>query len=116
MQTHHIPVMRSARYYTLGELNAKTSHVYIALHGYGQLASSIIHKFDDLIDGQVFVIAPEGLSRFYWDGMTGQVGASWMTKEDRNLEIEEYCDFLQSIYAHFFPKIPTHAQIHLLGF
>ena len=82
MKIHHIPVKRQARYYTLGTLDTNTKHVYIVLHGYGQLASQIIHKFDDMAD-EVFIIAPEGLSRFYWDGMTGTVGASWMTKEDR---------------------------------
>ena len=115
MKIHHIPVKRQARYYTLGTLDTNTKHVYIVLHGYGQLASQIIHKFDDMAD-EVFIIAPEGLSRFYWDGMTGTVGASWMTKEDREFEITEYCDFLQAVFESFQAAIPQNAKIHVLGF
>ena len=115
MDIHHIPITRQARYYTLGELNAKTTQIYIVLHGYGQLASQIIRKFDKM-PSDVFIIAPEGLSRFYWDGTKGHVGASWMTKEDRNYEIEEYCNFLQAVFDHFILSMPNNALVNVLGF
>ena len=35
-------------------------------------------------------MAPEGLSRFYLEGFSGKVGATWMTREDRLNDIDNY--------------------------
>lgn len=115
VSTHHIKIEKTAHFYTLGELNASTKHIYIILHGYGQLASRLVQKFSHLGE-DVFAIAPEALSRFYWDGTTGQVGASWMTKADRESEIEDYCDYIQQVYEQFLPQIPQNCKVHLFGF
>ena len=34
----HIKVERTARYFTLGELNEHTEQIWFVCHGYGQLA------------------------------------------------------------------------------
>ncbi len=112
---HHISVKKEARYYTLGDLNKNTETFFIALHGYGQLAERLIQKFNHLNDN-TFVLAPEALSRFYWNEKTGQSGASWMTKNDREYEILDYCNYLQKLYEIFLPKIPTNCKIIVLGF
>ena len=43
---NHIQVTKTARYFTLGELNEKTLEVWFVLHGYAQLASDFIKDFD----------------------------------------------------------------------
>ena len=48
MQAHQIKFPRTAHYYTLGNPSKSTKKFFIVLHGYGQLASQIIHKFKDL--------------------------------------------------------------------
>ncbi|MGH7656893.1 MAG: alpha/beta hydrolase, partial [Gemmatimonadales bacterium] len=70
-----------------------------ACHGYGQLAEPFLGFLAPaMVPGRV-VIAPEALSRFYLDSGTGRVGASWMTREARSREIEDYVAFLDEVRA-----------------
>ena len=73
-----------ARYFTAGTLGTKTRQVWIIFHGYGQLAPYFLKKFEPLATENIYIIAPEGLSRFYLSELTEQgridnkVGATWM--------------------------------------
>lgn len=117
MQEHHLEVKRTARYFTLGELNASTQNIWFVLHGYGQLAQFFIRKFEGLNDGQTFVVAPEALSRFYLEGVSGRVGASWMTKEERSYEISDYIYYLNHLYDTLLADYDlSKVNIHFLGF
>ncbi len=115
MQSHTIKFPSTAHYYTIGTPSESIQHVFFVLHGYGQLASQIIHKFDALPE-QVLVVAPEGLSRFYWNEQKGIVGASWMTKKDRLAAIEDYSSYLQQLYETYCAQLKPTVQVHLLGF
>lgn len=115
MQEHQIKFSKTAHYYTLGEPSANCKKVFFVLHGYGQLASRIIYKFDQL-PPPYLIVAPEGFSRFYWNEKKGIVGASWMTKADRLNEIEDYANYIQHLYAHFIAQLPADVEINVLGF
>ncbi len=117
---HHLTFNFKARYYISGEITENTKHILFALHGYGQLAQYFIRKFAALESKGVVVIAPEGLSRFYLDPLEGagrktnRVGATWMTKEDRLVDIENYVNYLDTVFAQTVGdrKIP----VSVLGF
>ncbi|HET9799316.1 MAG TPA: hypothetical protein VFP90_15060 [Gemmatimonadaceae bacterium] len=101
---HSIRVRRTARYYTLGPTHGFPRELWVVLHGYGQLAARFLAWFGPLDDGTRLVVAPEGLSRFYLDPIAerrGQasprVGATWMTREDREHEIEDYIAYLEQL-------------------
>lgn len=101
---HSIRVRRTARYYTLGPTHGFPRELWIVLHGYGQLARRFLAAFEGLDDGTRLVVAPEGLSRFYLDPVserrqheTPRVGATWMTREDRLAEIEDYIAYLEQL-------------------
>ena len=117
MTEHHVAVTRNARYYQLGELTAQTQHIWFVLHGYGQLATYFLRHFTPLTeaDPNVVVIAPEALSRFYLSGNSGRVGASWMTREDRLTEIEDYVAYLNQLATPILAAAPG-AQVTVLGF
>ena len=115
MQSHQIKFPRTAHYYTLGANAANCKHLLLVMHGYGQLASKMIHKFNQLDEGYL-VVAPEGFSRFYWNEEKGIVGASWMTKMDRLEEIEDYTNYLQYLLGQFQAQIPQNTPITVLGF
>lgn len=115
MKAHEIKFPRTAHYYTIGELSPDIKRVFFVFHGYGQLASNFVHKFDQLGD-DCLVIAPEGFSRFYWNEAKGIVGASWMTKVDRLKEIEDYCNYIEHLYFHFINQLPNNIQINIFGF
>lgn len=113
-KSNHIAVSKTARYFTLGELNIATSEVWFVLHGYAQLASDFIEDFEVLNDGSRFIVAPEGLNRFYARGFGGKPAATWMTSEDREKEISDYVTYLDTLYASL--NIPSRVKVVVLGF
>lgn len=117
MNEHHLKVSRTARYCTVGELSAATESVWFVLHGYGQLAPYFIRKFESIASSTTLVVAPEALSRFYLEGFTGRVGATWMTREERQAEIEDYVDYLNQLYQHVLGGFDVKSlEINILGF
>ncbi len=118
---HHIKAQRTARYFTLGEMSDRVREFWVVLHGYGQLAQYFLRYFYPLNDGTRYFIAPEGLSRFYLDDRFERVGASWMTREDRQLEIEDQAAYLtqvfESVWSNFDPFIGGKGvKVNVLGF
>lgn len=114
---HIVKVERTARYYTLGNLGQETKTIWIVLHGYGQLASFFIKKFNDIVDDETFIVAPEGISRFYLDEKYNRVGASWTTREHKESEAEEYVNFLNGVYHKIISQTTNNAvKINILGF
>jgi predicted esterase len=89
----------------------------VVLHGYGQLAADFIEDFASLVTPDRCVVAPEGLSRFYVDGMDTheRVGASWMTREAREAEIDDYIEALDDTLSHF-AEGERPASLCVLGF
>ena len=82
----------------LGAPSEPPAELWYVCHGYGQLAHRFIKRFEALASADRVVVAPEGLSRFYVRGAGGTVGASWMTREDREEEIADYVRFLDALY------------------
>lgn len=113
---HAFPVTRTAHYATLGDSGPQVKKLWVVTHGYGQLAKTFVNRFTGIMDNETLVIAPEGLSRFYWGGFDGPVVASWMTREDRLDEIADFCNMLDQLYAHYVPKCHPDVEIILLGF
>ncbi len=103
-QEHRFDVSRSARAFTLG--GASATDAWVVLHGYGQLAARFLRSFVPLATPARRIVAPEGLSRFYLDAASGRVGASWMTKEDRAREIQDYLAYLEQVRSALVPPVP----------
>ena len=125
---HHVAITKTARYATLGAPGPRTTQVWFVLHGFGQLARYFIRDFAPLDDGRRLIVAPEALSRFYLgevDGSTSaqaRVGATWMTREDRLVEIEDYVRYLDVLHAQVLGTVEAGAveissiQTVVLGF
>jgi predicted esterase len=107
---HRLTVSRSARCFSQG--GDAAVEAWVVLHGYGQLGSRFLRGFESIATPERLVVAPEGLSRFYLDTGSGKVGASWMTKEDRRHEIEDYLAYLEQVRAAVVPPVP----LTILGF
>lgn len=102
---HHIRVERTARYFTLGgSPDVPTTSWWFVLHGYGQLAGLFIRFFADLAADDSCVVAPEALNRFYVvnpdvaPARDRPVGATWMTREDRESEVADYVEYLDAVF------------------
>ena len=89
----HLAVARNARYFTLGETGPAVDEIWFALHGYAQLAGAFARYCQPLAAPRRLVVVPEALSRFYLGdhtkpaGPDARIGASWMTREDRQADI-----------------------------
>ncbi|GGD69612.1 esterase [Emticicia aquatilis] len=117
MTEHQIKVERTARYYTLGELNENTKTIWFVVHGYGQLSQYFIKKFASIVDNQTFIVAPEAPSRFYLGEDFKRVGASWMTRELRQSEIDDNNDYLNALYDSLLKDHDlNNISINILGF
>ena len=92
-----IQVQKTGRYFTVGD-PIEATHLIFALHGYSQLAFYFIRPFEALNPKKYFIVCPEGLHRFYRQGNNGNVGATWMTKEDRESDIADYVLYLDQVY------------------
>ena len=114
---------RSARCAVRGpEDPGSVRELWIALHGYGQLATDMVAGLSALDDGTRLIVAPEALSRFY-DARgelsrhhEARVGASWMTREERLRDIEDVIGWLQQAYESYAARVPTSATVHVIGF
>jgi predicted esterase len=113
---HHIPVTRTARYHTLGQPGRQVRHLWYVLHGYGQLSAYFIRHFEAILDAETLVVAPEGLSLFYLPPGWNRVGATWMTKEKRQSEIEDYIAYLNQVHAAVMEIVPEDVMVTVLGF
>ena len=115
---HHLTVSRTARYFQAGTLTPATRQLWVVCHGYGQLAEYFLRHFRALAaaDPTTVVVAPEGLSRFYLSGTGGRVGATWMTKEDRLMEIDDYVAYLNQLTDHLLAAAPADVRVTVLGF
>ncbi|MGI8546002.1 MAG: alpha/beta hydrolase [Gemmatimonadaceae bacterium] len=123
----HITVPRTARYYTLGAPNELVRNVWIVCHGFSQLALSFMEPFLGLGADTRLIVAPEALSRFYLDSRpahsgSSRVGATWMTREDREVEIIDTVAYLDALYERLLLELANRMvardmiRMHALGF
>lgn len=104
VELHHITVRRTARYCTLG--GGAPRSVWYVLHGYRQLADRFIERFRPIASPGRLIVAPEALNRLYLDdepgslkahGADSPVGATWMTRHERETEIADYVGYLDRL-------------------
>lgn len=115
MDSKYLNINFKARYYSCSELTDDTEYILLALHGYGQLASYFSRHFKNL-DNKIYTLVPEGMHRFYLNGMSGRVGASWMTKEDRLVDIENQFNFLDTLVNKCEIEKRKNLKLIVLGF
>jgi predicted esterase len=80
------------------------------------LARFFLRKFQVLDPQENYIIAPQGLSKFYNEGFSGRVGASWMTKEDRLTEIENQKKYIDFVLKKELGDLSDKYKIVFLGF
>jgi len=114
---HHIEVVRTARFYTVGAMDDAVTDVWFALHGYGQLAAEFAREFAPFRREARLIVIPEALSRFYRNNRERVMGASWMTAEDRKMEIRDYVRYLDTLHDRVFERgVREGARLTVLGF
>lgn len=85
-------------YCTQNKLTRKTENVWIVLHGIGYLSRYFLKYFDGLPTEENYIIAPQAPSKYYLNKDYRHVGASWLTKENTQLETQNVVHYLDAIY------------------
>ena len=123
IREHHLPVTKTARYCTLGADGKVAQEVWFVLHGFGQLAPYFIRHFGVLADGTRLIVAPEALNRFYLESPgwraagDARVGATWMTREERLREIDDYVGYLDGLSDRVMAQVRQSVpRVVVLGF
>lgn len=106
-----LTVTRHARVGMLGDPTT-AKEAWLILHGYGMLAQGILHWFSAAERPGRVLIAPEALSRFYLEEKgVRRVGASWMTREDRDNDLADQQGYLDRVVAELVGEI-SQLQVH----
>ena len=114
---HSISFEFSSSYITYNKLTDNTENIWIVFHGYGQLSKYFIRRFDVLDGDKNYIIAPQGLSKFYVDEDYNNVGASWLTKEDRGSDLLNQQKYLIKLMDELKLKIDfSKIKVNLFGF
>ena len=120
---HHLRVQRTARFYALGGSSLAPRTIWFVIHGYGQLAGDFVRYFADLANDETLIVAPEALNRFYLvspdktPARDRPVGATWMTREDRDSEIADYVEYLDALYDEIVGDAPrADLRVNVIGF
>lgn len=116
INTSYIKIQRHARFSTWGKLTENTKYFWFVLHGSKMLAEQMIFKFSEFDPNIHFVVAPEALNKFYANGFGGDVVASWMTSRDRLNEIDDFSNYLSTLYNDIYVQLPKDCKSVLLGF
>jgi predicted esterase len=113
---HSIAVEKTARWFHIGIPPQTCSHIIVILHGYGQHPAYLLGGMNDLVNesDSLCISAPEGLSRFYVKGFEGKVGASWMTRDERQQDITDQISYLDNWWESL--NIPSETRVTLVGF
>jgi predicted esterase len=122
MIERHLTVSRTARLQLVGTPQDSVRELWLACHGYGQLAADFARQLAPAAAPERVIVVPEALSRFYLDALDAgvqarRVGATWMTREDREAEIGDYVAYLDAAFASIRAELPSSGvTAHALGF
>jgi len=100
-------------YSTLNTLTAKTKNVWFVCHGIDYLSRYFLKYFKDLDAAENYIIAPQASSKHYLGTNYKYVGASWLTKENTQTEIENVMRNFDAIFEA--EHIPRKANLIVLG-
>jgi predicted esterase len=102
IRTESIEVRRTALIAALGpEPGPAVRELWYILHGQAMRAAEFLHTAKALDDGTRLLVAPEALNRHYTGEVAARdapVGATWMTKAERDTEIGDYVAYLDAVH------------------
>lgn len=114
MEKNQVKFGTIAPYFTIGDITDNTKAIWLIFHGYGQLVEHFHTHFSVIDPVYNRLVFPQGLSKFYLKGVDKQIGASWMTAYDREVDIQNYISYLDQIYQ--LEVNPHNINVNVIGF
>ena len=104
IRTEHLEVRRTALIASLGpEPGPAVRELWYLLHGQAMRATHILEMAAVLNDSTRLLVAPEALNRHYVGPAVSKdapIGATWMTRAEREADIHDNVAYLESVHAH----------------
>ena len=85
-------------YSTLNKKTEKTKNVWLVFHGIGYLSRYFLKYFKHLNSEENYIIAPQAQSKYYLNSEYRHVGASWLTRENLEAEIENTLNYVEAVF------------------
>ena len=104
----------SNSYSTLNQFTSKTKNVWVVFHGIGYLSRYFLKYFKSIDPEENYIIAPQAQSKYYLNNEYRHVGASWLTKENTEAEIENMLAYLGEVYK--VEKLKDAPNLILMGY
>lgn len=101
-------------YETLNDLTNETKNVWLVFHGIGYLSKYFLKYFNELNPTENYIIAPQAPSKYYLGNAYKHVGASWLTKENTETEIQNNLNYINSILKE--EVIPSYCNVIVFGY
>ncbi|QTY26975.1 alpha/beta hydrolase [Flavobacterium sp. CS20] len=98
MPEHRISYSTTKTYSTLNLLTDKTENIWLVCLGLGYLSRYFIKYFSILNPEKNYIIAPQAPSKYYQDQSFKRIGASWLTREETQLEMQNIKAYFDAIY------------------
>ncbi|MGI9545927.1 MAG: alpha/beta hydrolase [Flavobacteriaceae bacterium] len=111
---NHVKYTSVNSFETLNRLDDRTKNIWFIFHGIGFLSRYFLNFFKDLPKEENFIIAPQAPSKYYLDSTYKKVGASWLTREDTSMEINNVLAYLDAVYESI--NIPEEPNVFVLGY
>lgn len=103
-------------YHIQNRLTENTKNIWMVFHGMGYLSKYFINYFSDLNESENFIIAPQAPSKYYQDKTFKHVGASWLTRENTQEEIQNVLRYIDAVYKAEVGEGSLGKQLIVLGF
>ncbi|WBL21234.1 alpha/beta hydrolase [Zunongwangia sp. HRR-M8] len=104
----------SNTYSVLNEFTETTKNVWLVCHGIGYLSRYFIRFFNHLDPSENYIIAPQAQSKYYLKSDYRHVGASWLTKENTDADIENVLNYLDELFTE--EKLAKAPNLIVLGY
>lgn len=115
-EVRHVEASVRGRLLVRAAPTAETAPLLAGFHGYAQSAEENLEALLGLpgIDSW-HVAAVQGLHRFYRN-RDGEIGASWMTRQDREMAIEDNVRYVGAALARLKEELAVAGPLVLVGF
>ena len=115
METRTLAVRTHGRYLVRTPGVAPPWPLLVGFHGYRENAAMHMAVLESIAGNEGWLlVAVQGLHRFYTKG--GDVVASWMTKEDRELAIADNVAYVGQVLDAVRAEFPTRGEPAFVGF
>jgi predicted esterase len=114
LEEKKISYLTQNTYVTLNTLGPNTTYIWVIFHGIGYLSRYFLKYFDGLDPDKNYIIAPQAPSKYYLNGQYKHVGASWLTKEKTDAEINNLMSYMDSVMAN--EDLPENCRLIVFGY